>query len=242
MKIDRCGDSRIVSNRAGDSRINNEDGMAAFGAEVRELRKARQMTLADLAKASGVSISHLSAIERGTVSPTLKKIGRVADALGVPQEWFFSFRPGSGPLERRYVVRRDNRRNLNLLYGETVEEAGYSDGLLSSSIGGGFHMGISDYPPYSERIRDEIYSRDGEQHGFVLEGELVLRLEDEIITVRAGDSFSFPGHVLHSTRNKSDKPARLIWVNSPVIIPRYAALETAENDPKEGGEPKRTGT
>lgn len=227
---------------AGNERLTRDEGVATFGAEVRELRKARQMTLANLAEASGVSISHLSAIERGTVNPTLGKITRIAEGLGVPEEWFFSFRPGSGALERRYVVRSGHRRNLNLLYGETVEEAGYSDALLSSSIGGGFHMGLSDYPPYSEAVMDELYSREGEQHGFVLEGELVLRLEDEEITVRAGDSFSFPGEVLHSTRNKSAHPARLIWANSPVIIPKYAVLDKTESTPEQAARTKKSGT
>ena len=43
------------------------ESMTAFGMEVRQLRKARKMTLKDLARASGVSLSHLSAIERGTI-------------------------------------------------------------------------------------------------------------------------------------------------------------------------------
>ena len=225
-------------------RLAPGEGVTALGSEVRELRKARQMTLADLSKTSGISISHLSSIERGTVNPTLSKVAQIAEALGVPEEWFFNFRPGSGPLERAHVVRRENRRNLNLLYGETVERAGYSDALLSSSIGGAFHMGISDYPPFSEQVADELYAREGEQHGLVLEGELVLTLEDEVITVRKGDSFSFPGSILHSARNKSDKPARLIWVNSPVIIPKYAALDRSENTEiaEQPEETKRSGT
>ncbi|MDU8945762.1 XRE family transcriptional regulator [Rhodophyticola sp. MJ-SS7] len=229
-----------MPDTTASTRVTQDEGLAAFGAEVRELRKARQMTLADLAADSGVSISHLSAIERGTVNPTLAKITRIAAALAVPEDWFFALRPGAGPLERRYVVRQENRRTLNVLYGQTVEEAGYSDALLSSSVGGEFHMGISDYPPYSEKVADEIYVRGGEQHGIVLEGELTLRLENEIITLKAGDSFSFPGHVLHSTRNKSSKPARLIWVNSPVIIPKYAALTPDEPRTDEGK--KRSGT
>ncbi|MEY8839663.1 cupin domain-containing protein, partial [Cribrihabitans sp. XS_ASV171] len=162
----------------------------------------------------------------------------------VPEDWFFASRPGSGPLERAYVVRRENRRNLNVLYGETEQAAGYSDALLSSSLGGAFHMGISDYAPHSETVVDEVYAREGEHHGFVLEGELVLKLEDETITLRAGDSYSFPGHVLHSARNKSDKPARLIWVNSPVIIPKYAVLEEDKAAAKRQADDnkKRSGT
>lgn len=210
------------------ARAATEEGLAAFGAEVRQLRKARQMTLAELARTSGVSISHLSAIERGTVSASLAKITRIAEALGVPEEWFFNHRPGTGPLERAYVVREPHRRNLNLLYGEPIEQSGYSDQLLSSSIGGSFYLGVSEYRPDSEQVIDQVFSRDGEIHGVVLDGELQLSLEAETITVRAGDSFSFPGHILHVLRNVSDRPARMIWVNAPVIIPKYVALDTAE--------------
>ncbi|MEO0486932.1 MAG: XRE family transcriptional regulator [Pseudomonadota bacterium] len=209
-------------------------GLSALGAEVRELRKARRFTLVELATASGVSVSHLSAIERGAVNPSLGKLGQVASALGVPTDWLLASRSGRGPLERCYVVRKDKRRNLNVLYGKSVEEAGYSDALLSSSLGGTFHMGISDYPPYSDAVPDEVFVRDGEQHALVLEGELTLRLEDEVITVRAGDSFSFPGDVLHSTRNLSDRPARLLWANSPVIIPKDVIYDTSKDASRTG--------
>jgi len=105
----------------GDTKTPNPTRVAAteslqhFGAEVRELRKARQMTLAALAEASGVSVSHLSAIERGSVNPTLSKILKIADGLGVPEEWFFNTREGEGPLERLYVVRHQNR-NAELVH------------------------------------------------------------------------------------------------------------------------------
>ena len=196
-----------------------------LGSEVRQLRKARQMTLAVLAKSSGVSVSHLSAIERGTVNPSLDKVSKIASGLGVPEAWFFTRRSGMGPMERAYVVRGGNRRNLNLLYGESAEQSGYADALLSSSIGGSFYMGLSDYPPNSDKVVDHLYEREGEHHGFVLDGELELYLVDETITLRRGDSYSFPGDLLHRVRNASDKPARLIWVNAPVIIPKYAALK-----------------
>lgn len=221
------------------ARAATEEGLAAFGAEVRQLRKARQMTLAELAQSSGVSISHLSAIERGTVSASLSKISRIAGALGVSEEWFFNHRPGSGPLERAYVVRQANRRNLNILYGEPIEQSGYSDQLLSSSIGGGFYLGVSDDRPHSEQVVDQYFAREGEIHGVVLTGELQLALEDETITVRAGDSFSFPGDILHALRNVSDQPARMIWVNSPVIIPKFSALGAAESLP--GSKNKKNG-
>ncbi|MEX0340829.1 MAG: helix-turn-helix domain-containing protein [Arenibacterium sp.] len=211
------------------ARATPAEAMSAFGAEVRQLRKARQMTLAELAEASGISISHLSAIERGAVNASLPKVSRIADALSVPEEWFFNRRPGSGPMERSYVVRKQNRRNLDLLYGEPVEQSGYSDRLLSSSIGGDFYMGVSDYAPHSDLVIHHLFQRDGEMHGLVLEGEFELTLHDEVITLRAGDSFSFPGQIVHSARNVSDQPARLLWVNSPVIIPKYLERQDADH-------------
>ncbi len=213
-----------------------ERSVAAFGLEVRQLRKARRMTLAELAAVSGVSVSHLSAIERGAVNPSLDKINRLAAALAVPVAWFFTRRPGEGPLERAHVVRSQNRRNLNLLYGETSEESGYTDWLLSSTIGGDFYFGISEYAPRSEAREDDMFVRDGEQHCLVLEGEIELVLGEEIIVLRAGDSYSIPGDIPHRTNNNGETPARMIWVNSPVIIPKdCTGEETAAPRPERAG-------
>ena len=221
------------------ARATSTEALTAFGAEVRQLRKARELTLAELAAASGISVSHLSAIERGTVSASLRKITSIAEALAVPEEWFFNRRPGSGPMQRSYVVRKQNRRNLSLLYQEPMEQSGYTDHLLSSSIGGDFYMGVSDYSPHSSDIVTPLFTRDGEMHGLVLEGEFELTLDEEVITLQAGDSFSFPGHIVHNARNVSDQPARLLWVNSPVIIPEFlertASAKTSKTITKKSG-------
>lgn len=218
------------------ARTTSTEALTAFGAEVRQLRKARELTLAELAAASGISVSHLSAIERGTVSASLRKITSIAEAMSVPEEWFFNRRPGSGPMERAYVVRKRNRRNLSLLYQEPMEQSGYSDQLLSSSIGGDFYMGVSDYSPRSSNIVTPLFTRDGEMHGLVLEGEFELTLDDEVITLKAGDSFSFPGQIVHNARNISDQPARLLWVNSPVIIPEFLERTASAQRPKSNKE------
>jgi len=190
----------------------------SFGSELRQLRKARRMTLKDLAAASGVSVSHLSAIERDAVSPSLNKVHQIAATLDVPVEWFFAKRPGAGPLERAYVVRAENRRELNVLYEAAFEDHSGVDTLLSSSLGGEFYMGITEYAPKVQRDAETPFQHEGEQHGLVLEGELHLRLENETILLRAGDSYSFPGAKVHLVTNESDAPAKLIWATSPVII------------------------
>ena len=64
----------------------------------------------------------------------------------------------------------------------------------------------------------EGYSFEGEQHALVLSGEVELRLGDEVIVLRAGDSFSYPSMIAHRFRNRIDSEATMIWAMSPVRI------------------------
>lgn len=196
------------------------ENLISLGSEMRQVRKARLLTLKDLAAATGISVSHLSAIERSATSPSIEVVHKIATALDIDPDWFFARRPGSGPMERAYVVRKRNRRDLNRLYREDKTQIGLSDELLSSSIAGQILMGIAEYEPHSERPGHTIYQHAGEQHGFILEGKLELQLENEFITLQEGDSFSFPTEIIHNARNRTDKPARLIWAIAPIVIPK----------------------
>ncbi|GHF37281.1 XRE family transcriptional regulator [Seohaeicola zhoushanensis] len=53
------------------------------GKRLRSLRKADQMTLAELAERADVSVSTISKIENGALSPTLDVILKLCDGLGV---------------------------------------------------------------------------------------------------------------------------------------------------------------
>ncbi|MEM6595890.1 MAG: cupin domain-containing protein [Pseudomonadota bacterium] len=194
--------------------------LLSVGSEIRQLRKARQMTLKALSQVSSVSLSHLSAIERGAAQPSIDALGHVAEALSVTPDWFFARRSGAGPMEQACVVRAQNRRNLNSLYQQDVRELGYTDALLSSSIGGDFYMGMTVYEPGSDHYEDTLLKHVGEVHAFLIEGELEVRIGDEVITLHEGDSYSCDASIPHRAVNRSDKPARLVWAISPVVIPK----------------------
>ena len=215
------------------------ESLISLGSEVRQVRKARGQTLKDLSKLAGISVSHLSAIERGTTNPSFEIVHKLAVALGISADWFFARRSGSGPLERAYVVRRQNRRNLNTLYGEGIASLGLSDELLSSSIGGSFFMGLAVYEPQSSRPGHPMYQHDGEQHGYILKGRLQLQIGDELIELNEGDSYSFPTTILHNARNVTDEACELIWSISPVTIPKDVVVPEPQQRPA-GKTAKRT--
>ncbi|MDI1437102.1 helix-turn-helix domain-containing protein [Polyangium sorediatum] len=57
--------------------------LIALGARVRDLRLDRQMTLSDLADASGVTKGALSSIENGRVNFTIETCVKIAVGLGL---------------------------------------------------------------------------------------------------------------------------------------------------------------
>lgn len=206
-----------------DTVVALDYSLSSLGAELRELRKVRDLTLKQLSQLAGISLSHLSAVERGAAKPSIDVLDALSKALDVTPSWFFARRNGRGPLEKAYVVRRQNRRDLNALYDEETAELGYQDSLLSSSIGGAFYMGLAVYSPNSETPGDRMQTHAGETHGFVLEGELEMRLGDETVHLKTGDSYSFDARIPHHARNPSDQVCKLVWAVSPVVIPKIAA-------------------
>jgi transcriptional regulator with XRE-family HTH domain len=57
-----------------------------FGYGVRQLRTSLGMSQEKLANMAGIDRAHMGHIERGTVSPSLKKVSQIAKALDVSVE------------------------------------------------------------------------------------------------------------------------------------------------------------
>jgi len=53
------------------------------GQRIREIRREREMTLKDVAEATGLSLTYLSDVERGRTTPSLKTLARVAEGLAI---------------------------------------------------------------------------------------------------------------------------------------------------------------
>lgn len=191
-----------------------------LGSEIREVRKARGFTLADLSRQISCSVAYLSRIERGTTKVSVELLMQIGAALSVDPAWFFPERPGTGPLERAHIVRADTRRPLSGMYTRSAEELGFEDELLSSTLSGGCYLLLSRFAPGKGQPPEpmEGYIFEGEQHGIVVTGEIVLILGDEEITLKAGDSFSYPSTIPHRFRNNSKTESTMVWAMAPVRI------------------------
>ena len=59
------------------------DPLKRFGDRVRELRRARNISQESLAHEAGIDRGNLGNIERGVVNITLRRLYKIAEALGV---------------------------------------------------------------------------------------------------------------------------------------------------------------
>ncbi|MEM9579880.1 MAG: XRE family transcriptional regulator [Pseudomonadota bacterium] len=202
------------------TRHSSDVDIKRLGSEIREVRKARGMTLKGLSAHLSCSAAYLSRIERGDARVSQKLLGEISTALAVEAEWFFPAQAGDGPLERRHVVRAAHRRALSDMYTRSRDELGFEDQLLSSTLSGQCYLILSRFSPGTGNPPEpmEGYVFDGEQHAIVISGTVELQLGDEQIILQAGDSFSYPSTIAHRFRNHGQEEATMVWAMSPVRI------------------------
>lgn len=178
-----------------------------IGPEIRDLRKAKRMTIKELSLATSLSVGHLSEIERGIASPSIKALHDIAKALGVTIGWFLHSSEGNDPAERDYIVRATSRRTLK--FG-----TGITDELLSPNLRGQLELLMSRLPPHSAG-EEAAYTHQGEEAGVVLNGTLELWIGEKCFTLNEGDSFCFPSTMPHRYRNPGEIETVVIWVITP---------------------------
>jgi transcriptional regulator with XRE-family HTH domain len=177
-----------------------------IGGEIRGLRKARGLTLTELAEASGLSIGYLSLLERDRATPSIKALHAVSRALGVTISWFFEA-SDTPEEERDLVVRRARRRRLDY-------SAGLVDELLSPNLSGALELLSCRFPPGASS-GDEPYTHAGEEAGVVIRGRLELWVDGRTVTLEAGDSFGFQSTLPHRYRNPGPDETEVIWAITP---------------------------
>lgn len=179
----------------------------SLGAQIRELRRARDLTLVEVARRASRSPGYLSQIENNRTIPTIKSLHSIAHALGVNISWFFNEEGAGDGRERPFIVRGNGRRTLR--FG-----SGIVDELLSPHLRGHLELLYSRFEP-GATSGDEPYRHRGEEAGIVLAGQLEIWIGENHFTLDEGDSFGFPSTTPHRYRNPGDGVAIVIWAITP---------------------------
>ncbi len=178
----------------------------SLGADLRALRKARGLSLADLAATLNRSVGWLSQVERDMSEPSVSDLRLMADKLGVSLSIFFG--QAEAPAnELGFVVRKGSRRALG-------EQAGLIEELLSPDLTDDFEVVHSTFQPGSARTQPQ--RRQTQEVAYLVAGTLDIWIGDNAFTINAGDSFRLRGEP-HRWANPYTEPAVAIWVISPPV-------------------------
>lgn len=192
----------------GDKTLLEEVG-SSMGRKLRLRRKIKGLSLQQLSEMSGISVSQLSQIERGGSEPSLRSLQMICGALKMPISWLFE---GSGhtDTEEGVIVRRHRRRHL------AFDELGMAKQLMTPDECPELQMMEIVINPGGGSGPEPI-SRPGAKCATVLEGCLVLEVEEMSYELQPGDSFSFNSTRPHRYWCGGDGPVRLIWVVTPAM-------------------------
>lgn len=83
---------------------------AALGQAIRRLRRARRLTIEDLAYSAGIHATYLSSIERGFRNPTWGKVQQLAEALGMSLAALAKLAEEEAIIERLTTAARERLR------------------------------------------------------------------------------------------------------------------------------------
>ena len=176
-----------------------------IGQKIHSLRKRKGLTLQDLGGLAGLSAAFLSQVEREKVSPSVSSLSSIARALDVNPSFFFP-----PPRADGLVVRSFERQPF------TLDEAD----VVYARLGGAFAGRTLEplfvtYPPL---YRSEASNHAGEEFYFVLDGQLVIRLNCEEYRLNANDSMHFSSGDSHRIENHSDTPVQALVVTTPKLL------------------------
>ena len=142
---------------------------STLGADLRALRKARGLTLQDMADVLDRSVGWLSQVERDLSDPSITDLRHIAAMLDVAVSSLF--RSSAPANEQGLVVRPDGRRPIG------SREAGLVEALLNPDLTDDFEMVHSTFEPHSEI--GETVTRPTQEVGYIISGRLQVTINGD---------------------------------------------------------------
>jgi transcriptional regulator with XRE-family HTH domain len=187
-----------------------EPGEFRIGVKIKMLRRERGVTLQTMAEEIGFSPALISQIENHNVSPPIATLAKIARYFDVPMANFFDEDEAQhGEYE---IVRGSDRKRVRRVINPLGTDHGYTYEALCSS--GGARSMEPFLLTVEPGVRDEesLYSHEGQEFLFVLEGTVLMLLGGDRVEMNAGDSLYFNSSLKHRMLNPGNQPSRVLAV------------------------------
>ncbi|MFG2125589.1 helix-turn-helix domain-containing protein [Streptomyces sp. NPDC048710] len=170
--------------------------LAGVGPRLRRIRKEREVTLAALSEATGISVSTLSRLESGLRKPSLELLLPIAQAHQVPLDELVGAPPVGDPRVRAKPLERHGRT-----FWPLTRQPG----------------GLQAFKVREPRRRQEPEPRthEGYEWLYVLSGRLRLVLGEHDVVLSAGEAAEFDTRVPHWFGSTGEGPVEFLSLFGP---------------------------
>ena len=172
-----------------------------IGEKIKQLRFQNGFTQEELADRCELTKGYISQIENDLTSPSIATLIDILNALGTSLKDFFN------DDEDVKVVFNEND------YIEKEEEGLIKNWLAVNGQQNAMEpLHIVLKPGYTTY---EDVAHEGEEFGYVIDGEITIVLGNKKYACKKGESFYYKADKSHCIINKKQKDAVFIWVSSP---------------------------
>jgi transcriptional regulator with XRE-family HTH domain len=187
--------------------VPEEHITANVGERVRQVRDKKGLSLEDVSQRTDIDVLMLSQIEQGAVAPPLGTIIKLAKALEMRMGYFIS-----GEQERPYtIVRHRDRKVVSRYDSKKAKYYGYEYESLAP------HKKDRHMEPFLVTLeaadtQDERSTHDGQEFIFVLQGQMEVRLGEELHILDPGDAIYYDSTVPHLVKTHGEKTTKILAV------------------------------
>jgi DNA-binding transcriptional MerR regulator/mannose-6-phosphate isomerase-like protein (cupin superfamily) len=191
----------LTSESRPDGSQSPPDRGTSPGRRLRNLRMRRGLSLVTVARATGVSVGFLSALERARTTASVATLRKLARFYNLNVLDFFNT-SASNP----HWVRPEERKVLEVGPGVRLELLAWGHTVME---------------PHLFRIRagassGESYRHEGEEFLYILRGQFEISLGGaKPYRLGPGDAFYFESTTPHHWRNPGREETWVIWINTP---------------------------
>ena len=172
-----------------------------LGEKIKELRNKQGLTQEELADRCELTKGYISQLENDLTMPTIPTLNDLMVALGSDLKTFFS-----DETPEQVVFTRDD-------FFEKEGDGQKIVWLVPNSQKNEMEPIYTEIAPQTTLSKDMPH--EGEEFGYVLEGEIEIVIGNNTYKCKKSDSFYFVSNKVHYIKNTKNTTAKIIWVSSP---------------------------
>ena len=172
-----------------------------IGTKIKECRQQLGLTQKELADRCELTKGYISQLENDLTSPSIATLSDIIDALGTTLKEFFNEEEEQKLAYKKadYVTKEQDKMQFVWLI-PSAQKNEMEPALVTLAPGG---------------ETEEDIPHEGEEFGFVLEGKIAVTHGKKTRVVSKGESFYYSADKRHKIVNRTDKPAKILWISSP---------------------------